>query len=694
MSCPCPSGYTPTIDSDSCILTITAATSGGSFFYTGVAATDIVQYNKLGVIFYEDITSLSYPISNSGSTGNVTTQNGTPLFNTEFLLDNSGRILNIQAGGVGTGINNDGTYGPTSITNSLWGLGTINSGRLNNAGIWASTGNPAPPINEYIGFSYCLDIATTDTYYIGLSADNDIRLKVNNETLVDCKISNFTANTQALSGYSIIFVNHHVFPVTLTSGLNIIELEGLNTGAFAAFCAEVYTGSVATLSGYTSYSQLSANTIFSTLDFIGQNIPLSSSGATTGTGYTCPSGYSLYTCSGSPYCIYIDKTDIVNYCVQDTGLGYDDNYIYGGTQDAYPYWSGETTGKVIYFSTSEGTWCLANTLLGACLLAGPYPCSSTCPDLCDTYVFSGACPTPTPTPTINCSVLDFTAIFDCEVTPTPSVTPTISVTPTVTPTPTSSDPCGGRAVSVTISGYTPTPTPTISVTPTLTPEVTRPCAVSGTVTFNSVIGLLECPSSKKFQDCVNGTLYYAVNPIVLPSGGTLTQYDIFKADINGVSKCVTFLGIELDVIGYDSIDITDGPLGSSTATTCNIVCTPNVSQTPTVTPTPTITPTISVTPTPSVAVGYYVYQRCTIPTEYIIQTLPGPTFMTNQVFSTTGSTYFGECWKFISYSSTYPTLPLGSTSSFLLGNTFVNNGATFYTSCNECSFVVGDSGVS
>lgn len=694
MSCPCPSGYTPTIDSDSCILTITAATSGGSFFYTGVAATNLTVYNKLGVIFYEDITNLSLPITNSGSTGNVTTQNGTPLFNTEFLLDSSGRILNIQAGGVGTGMNNDGTYGPTSIQNNLWGLGSLITGRLNDAGLWASTGNPAPPLNEYIGFSYCLDIPSTQTYYVGLAADNDIKLKVNNQTLVECKVNNFTANTQAMSGSSFIYTNWHVFPITLTSGLNIIELEGLNTGAFAAFGAEIYSGSVNTLSAYTSTTQLTADTLFSTYDFIGQTIPLSQSGATTGTGYTCPNGYSLYTCSGSPYCIYIDKTDIVNYCIQNTGLGYDDNYVYGGMNDAYSYWSGQTNGKVIYFSTAQGTWCLSNTLNGACLLSGPYPCSSTCPDLCDTYVFSGACPTPTPTPTVNCSVLDFTAIFDCEVTPTPSITPTISVTPTITPTPTPSNPCGGRAVSVTISGYTPTPTPTISVTPTITPQITRPCAVSGTVTFNPVIGMLECPSSKKFQDCANGTLYYAVNPIVLPSGGTLNQFDIFQADINTISKCVVFLGIELDVVGSDLIDITSGPLGNTSATTCNIVCTPNVSQTPTVTPTPTITPTISVTPTPSVAIGYYVYQRCTIPSEYIIQTLPGPTFTPNQVFSTTGSTYFGECWKFISYSSTYPTLPLGSTSSFLLGNSFVNNGATFYSNCTDCSFVIGDSGLS
>jgi len=381
------------------------------------------------------------------------------------------------------------------------------------------------------------------------------------------------------------------------------------------------------------------------------------------------------------------------YCVNNTGLGYDDTFVSGGTYNGDTYFSGVSTDNVIYFTTG-GTWCLSTTLGGSCLLEGPYPCTSTCPDLCDDYVFSGNCPTPTPTPTVNCSVLDFTAVFDCEVTPTPSVTPTISVTPTRTPTPTPSNPCGGRAVNASITGYTPTPTPTISVTPTITPAVTRPCAISGTVTFSPVIGLLECPSSKKFVDCANGALYYAVNPIILPSGGTLNQNDIFKADVDGVSRCVVFLGIELDVIGINEIDLVTGPLGSITGvSSCDVVCTPDVSPTPTVTPTPTITPTISMTPTPSVAMGYYVYQRCTVPSQYIIQTLPGPTFVPNQVFSTTGSTIVGECWKFISYSSTYPTLPLGSSSTFLLGNSFPNSGNVLYASCDDCSFVTGDSGV-
>ena len=382
------------------------------------------------------------------------------------------------------------------------------------------------------------------------------------------------------------------------------------------------------------------------------------------------------------------------YCINNTGLGYDDTYLSAGTYNSETYWSGTTNDNYIYF-TAGGTWCLSSTLGGSCLLEGPYPCNSNCPDLCEEYVFNGNCPTPTPTPTVNCSVLDFNAVFDCEVTPTPSVTPTISTTPTMTPTPSPSDPCGGRALDATITGYTPTPTPTISVTPTMTPEVTRPCNISGTVTFNPVIGVLECPSSKKFVDCSNGSLYYAVNPIILPSGGTLTQSDIFKANVNGVSRCVVFLGIELDVIGVDQIDLVDGPLGSITSlSSCDSVCTPDITPTPTVTPTPSVTPTLTPTPTSSPAVGYYVFQRCSVPNQYIIQTLPGPTTTPNDVFSLITPPFANECWKYLYYSISYPTLPLGSTSTFLTGNNFPGLGVTYYLNCAQCISVVGDTGVS
>jgi len=387
------------------------------------------------------------------------------------------------------------------------------------------------------------------------------------------------------------------------------------------------------------------------------------------TGLTINLSSELISCSGcSPI-----------YCINDTGLGYDDTFLSAGTHNSETYWSGITNGYLIYFTTG-GTWCMSSVLDGTCLLEGPYPCISTCPDLCDEYVFSGACPTPTPTPTVNCSVLDFAAVFDCEYVPTPTPSPTITTTPTSTPTPTPSNPCGGVAISVTITGYTPTPTATLTPTPTPTPDVTRPFNVVGTVIFNTVNGEIKCPNSKQFQDCYTGEMYYTTNSIPLPSGGTIDQFMIFKGNVNGNSKCISFLGYNLDVIGIDDITLIDGPLGYSNLGECSL-CTPDVSPTPTPTVTPTLTPTNTPSPTPSMAIGYYVFRQCGNPTEYIIQTLAIPTFTPGTIFKTITNNY---CWEFMYYSATYPTLPLGSTFTYISGSFFPSAGNTFFDNCSIC----------
>jgi hypothetical protein len=387
------------------------------------------------------------------------------------------------------------------------------------------------------------------------------------------------------------------------------------------------------------------------------------------TGLTINLSSELISCSGcSPI-----------YCINDTGLGYDDTFLSAGTHNSETYWSGITNGYLIYFTTG-GTWCMSSVLDGTCLLEGHYPCNSTCPDLCDEYVFSGACPTPTPTPTVNCSVLDFNAIFDCEYVPTPTPSPTITTTPTSTPTPTPSNPCGGVAISVTITGYTPTPPATLTPTPTPTPDVTRPFNVVGTVIFNTVNGEIKCPNSKQFQDCYTGEMYYTTNSIPLPSGGTIDQFMIFKGNVNGNSKCISFLGYNLDVIGIDDITLIDGPLGYSNLGEC-LLCTPDVSPTPTPTVTPTLTPTNTPSPTPSMAIGYYVFRQCGNPTEYIIQTLAIPTFTPGTIFKTITNNY---CWEFMYYSATYPTLPLGSTFTYISGSFFPSAGNTFFDNCSIC----------
>lgn len=284
-----------------------------------------------------------------------------------------------------------------------------------------------------------------------------------------------------------------------------------------------------------------------------------------------------------------------NYCINDTGTNVDGNYTYVGDYSGYPYWSGDTTPiHYIFFNGYE--WCLSDSLGGECILFGAYPCLSVCPDICEHYLDTGICPTPTPTPTINCDVLDFEAIFDCEYTPTPTPTPTISLTPTITPTPSSTQVCGYFDIDVSLSAYTPTPTPTPTTTPTQTPTIERPYNFSGDVTFNTINGDIICPNSLKFQDCYNGALYYTTNPLTIP-GGVLEEFMIFSASVDNTIACISYLGIDDKVIGANKIELLSEPIGFSNLGQC-VNCVQLITQTPTQTPTMTPTPTPSSTSTP------------------------------------------------------------------------------------------------
>ncbi len=194
------------------------------------------------------------------------------------------------------------------------------------------------------------------------------------------------------------------------------------------------------------------------------------------------------------------------YCISGTGIpNVDDSYSLTGVYNSYDYWLGSTYGYYIYYVTGTSEyWCVSSSLGGSCILFGASPCVSSCPDICDSNFSIGACPTPTPTPTVNCTVLDFTAIFDCEVTPSPTVTPTLTTTPTVTPTPSSTNYCPNIGIDVMITGITPTVTPTPTPTPTTSPVITYYCNFSGDVSFITVNSIIQCPGSKQFQDCYTG----------------------------------------------------------------------------------------------------------------------------------------------------------------------------------------------
>ncbi len=319
---------------------------------------------------------------------------------------------------------------------------------------------------------------------------------------------------------------------------------------------------------------------------------------------------------------------------------------------------------------------------GICLLSGKSPCYSSCPDLCDEYFSSGPCLTPTPTPTLPCDV-DFEAVFDCQYPPTPSVTPTHTTTPTPSVTPTETPACV-LTVVYSVNSYSPTPTPTNTPTPTTTPQIVRPCDFLGNVTYNVVDELIKCPISQQFQDCFNGLMYYTTNNIIPPvSGTTLEQFMVFEASVNGESRCISYVGLNTNVIGADQITLQYGPFGYSNLGEC-VNCTPFVSpsMTPTTTSTSTPTPTPTLTPTPTQGLQqpYFVFTSCDNKKLKLVQTSPSIT-------TTPGDVVFDSnlgCWEFDFMTYGYPNLnPTDSVINYS-GNYLPNVISQIFESCTDC----------
>tara|TARA_R100000908_G_scaffold23482_1_gene9498 strand:+ start:3589 stop:6279 length:2691 start_codon:yes stop_codon:yes gene_type:complete len=265
-SCSCPAGYTATTALDDCQkFTITASTFNGLGPTIGLLPNNkkLSDYARFGARFYEDATTRPKPLVKVNSSN--------------ALEDNSNSVLTYE-----------------SVISNLWGDDDANKGRLNNAGL-----NMPQTGSTWYGFSKCVDIPSSGVYNIGIAADNQCRLRIDGELLLNLNASN-----------TFSFNYWHVIPITLTSGKHIVEMEAMNdAGTDGAFGAEIYNATSEVLSGYTTEAQLSAVTIFTTTDFAGGYWNLGESGSSA--GYYCPTGYSLNTCGGGlTECIKIENADI------------------------------------------------------------------------------------------------------------------------------------------------------------------------------------------------------------------------------------------------------------------------------------------------------------------------------------------------------------------------------------------------
>jgi hypothetical protein len=293
---------------------------------------------------------------------------------------------------------------------------------------------------------------------------------------------------------------------------------------------------------------------------------------------------------------YDPEFDLYNgtYSVSGSSL-YNNRYVF----------SGDVTG-VIYYDSTNLIWCLSDTIGGSCLLSGPSPSTSSCPDLWNVIFTTGVCDTTTST-TSPCDVFDFEAYFDCDVPVTPSPTPTNSPTQSLTPTPTpTTNICDYFTGNIGISGYTTTTTTTPSGTTTTTTICYE--ASSGSVTYTVMNSIFICPGEVYgFIDCFTGDVYYVEPNNNFASVDLFTGYT-YNFLINGVSSCYTFTGVSeispnavaTGVVNmYESCELCQYPTPTPTPTLSSTP-TPTEFASPTPTPTNTITPTETPTNTPTV----------------------------------------------------------------------------------------------
>lgn len=525
----------------------------------------------------------------------------------------------------------------------------------------------SPTSITYTGCDFCvvtLSLSSGDTYYLTTSSP--------------------------LSSFSNIVIDENVSPVDILNFSSVCDnttfrIRGkygvspwASSTSFVSgdtFCLDAFDcTSGVTLSGCYTLVNVNSDLGFPEFNYI---------------TYPLYSGASVSSCTGTCACSSASPCSEI-YCIRYTDSSYDGQYTYAGSYSGYSYWTGDTTPTYYIYNDGDG-WCLSDTLGGICLLSGKFPCISQCPDLCDSF-FGLGCYTTTTT-TSPCNVFDFDALFNCDV-PTPSPTPTPTPTPTVTVTPSPTDICSVLRVEIVVVTQTVSPTPTQTPTPTPSPTVTTNCNFSGDVTYTLINGIVDCPRGFQFQDCLNNVMYYTTSSLINPSGGDITEFMIFQALVDGVSKCIAYIGVDINHIGGNNIVLTDGPFGFLNKNECYL-CAPEPSPTPTPTPTPTITPTPTMTPTPtsSPAVGWYVYRTCspttTIPAtadnplsqaiySYVALSAPGPTIDVTQSFASfTPPSEKGTCWKYFGF---YPTL-----ASFPTANIPTFNYNYFTTSPNMIS---------
>ena len=189
-------------------------------------------------------------------------------------------------------------YTLTLLETSYWKNIAANTtdGPGNRHGIWANDGQTGDdPLNKWIGFSKCIDIAEGKVYYVGLFADNQFKLRLNGITVLD------TDQNGSLDATQATFFYWHVYAIYIPKGKNTLELTGLNEGIKGGFGCVIYNNTLAELTAATSSNNL--NIIFNSKTITSIDIVQDISGIYESKGYTCSNINSIYSPCDNGTCI-------------------------------------------------------------------------------------------------------------------------------------------------------------------------------------------------------------------------------------------------------------------------------------------------------------------------------------------------------------------------------------------------------
>ncbi|MBO6516568.1 MAG: hypothetical protein JJ975_08455 [Bacteroidia bacterium] len=252
-SCESPYVYNPA--SDYCVVRDTVAATFNGSLTTAVAGTNVDNCREAR-LYDEEFGFIPWSTATQG--------NGTLEF-----LDKDSRMVGFD------------------VLDDFWK--TIGSEpRLKSVAIWSSS----PILNQWMGFSFCVDAPETKSYFIGFGSDDNSKLTVNGKHVL-------TMDSSSTDKFRV----WHVVEIPLNEGRNTIEIEGLDVGYKSALGAQIYDASRSELKSFTSNTELDATVIFSTFDKRGQTFDLS-----TTNGYSCPDGYYLDKCGSTVECIKVDST--------------------------------------------------------------------------------------------------------------------------------------------------------------------------------------------------------------------------------------------------------------------------------------------------------------------------------------------------------------------------------------------------